>query len=569
MKTLDKYLIKQFIGPFIVTFFIAQFVFLMQFIWLYVDEMVGKGAGFGIVMEIIFYNSISIIPMSLPVAILISSVMVMGNLSERYELASLKSAGVSLIRVMRPLLYFCIGISILSFFFSNNVIPYSNLKFKSRLHDLRKAKPTLNLEENVFNEDFKGFIIHIGNKLDDNKTIEDVIIYDHKNYKNGKLSMITAKTGEMLTTDDDSYFIMNLKDGFLYQEGEEKRGTKDKTYPFIRTEFKEWQKVFDLSEFDIDPIDEDLIKKHYTFLSIRQLWNAVDSIDGRINRYHVRLDDYVKKSFHTLKDEVIQRQKKENAAKKAKLDSKKINQSPKKEKSVEPKKELKDQPKKENTTTKITPPKPKTKVPKKNRTVTPKENSKKKTEDKKNSQVKSGRVVNQVLEKDIDQYANFLETIPEYERNRLKDRAKVTARGILTQAQSMKRSINPKRESRVKHLFQLHSKLTMALICCVFLFIGAPMGAIVRKGGFGYPILIAIIFFVTYMVFNLMFERLAKGFVIPGDIAAWCTFFIFLPVGYILTKRAMEDKKVLDVDYYFTGIKDIFRRIFRRKKKIA
>ena len=216
--------------------------------------MVGKGAGFGIVLEIIFYNSISIVPMSLPVAILISSVMVMGNLAERYELASLKSAGVSLIRVMRPLLFFCIGVTILSFFFSNNIIPYSNLKFKSRLHDLRKAKPTLNLEENVFNEDFKGFIIHIGNKLEDNKTIEDVIIYDHKNYKNGQLSMITAKSGEMLTTDDDSYFIMNLKDGFLYQEGEEKRGTKEKTYPFIRTKFTEWQKVFDLSEFDIDPV---------------------------------------------------------------------------------------------------------------------------------------------------------------------------------------------------------------------------------------------------------------------------------------------------------------------------
>ena len=192
------------------------------------------------------------------------------------------------------------------------------------MHDLRKAKPTLNLEENVFNEDFKGFIIHIGNKLEDNRTIEDVIIYDHKNYKNGQLSMITAKSGEMLTTDDDGYFIMNLKDGFLYQEGDEKGMKKnEKTYPFIRTKFNEWQKVFDLSEFDINPIDEDLIRNHYTFLSLRQLWNAVDSIDGRIDRYHVRLDEYVKKTFHTLKDDVLEEQKKRNIANKAKLGVKK------------------------------------------------------------------------------------------------------------------------------------------------------------------------------------------------------------------------------------------------------
>ena len=558
-------------GPFIVTFFIAQFVFLMQFIWLYIDEMVGKGAGFGIVLEIIFYNSISIVPMSLPVAILISSVMVMGNLSERYELASLKSAGISLIRVMRPLMYFCFGVTILSFLFSNNVIPYSNLKFKSRLHDLRKAKPTLNLEENVFNEDFKGFVIHIGNKLEDNKTIEDVIIYDHKNYKNGQLSMITAKSGEMLTTDDDSYFIMNLKDGYLYQEGEEKKGTKDKTYPFIRTKFNEWQKVFDLSEFDIDPIDEDLIKNHYTFLSIRQLHNAVDSIDQRIDRYHNRLDEYVKKSFHTLKDEVLAKQRERSAANKAKNAPKKINQPPTTKKSDQ-----------KTTTAKkeVDPkPKPKSKIPKKQRTNPPKQKTatKQKTPTKaktntnkaakKKKETKKSRVVNQVLDKDIKSYKNFLETIPVYERTRLKDRAKVTARGILTQAESMQRSIHPKKESRAKHLFQLHSKITMALICTVFLFIGAPMGAIVRKGGFGYPILIAIIFFVTYMVFSLMFERFAKGFVIPGDIAAWCTLIIFLPIGYILTTRAMADKKVIDMGFYLDYVKDFFSKITKIFKK--
>ena len=235
-----------------------------------------------------------------------------------------------------------------------------------------------------------------------------------------------------------------------------------------------------------------------------------------------RQDEYVKKTFHTLKDDVLEEQKKRNIANKAKLGVKKKTVSSNGVKSKSSKK-------------KVNLPKPKPK-PKKNnkiqkkrpKTPKPKSKSKKKKKGKPESKyVKKDRIIAQILNKDIEEYESFLETIPGKERSRLKDRAKVTARGILTQAQSMKRSIQPKRESRVKHLFQMHSKLTIALICCVFLFIGAPMGAIVRKGGFGYPILIAIIFFVAYMVFNLMFERLAKGFVIPPEIAAWCTCLLY------------------------------------------
>ena len=609
MKTIDKYLIKQFIGPFITTFFIALFVLLMQFIWVYVDDMVGKGAGFGLVLEIIFYNSISLIPWALPIAILISSVMVMGNLGERYELASLKSAGVSLIRVMLPMLYFAIGVTFFSFFSSNNLVPIANLQFKSRLHDLRTQKPTLNLEEGVFNEDFKGFIIHIGKKERDDRTIRDVIIYDHQEYNKGKFSMITAESGEMYMTTDNTYFVMNLKNGYHYQEGEKaKKGEKEK-YTFTRTKFDEWKKVFDTGEFNIDMTDTERFKNHYTMLSVRQLWNAIDSIDNRIGSYNDRLDEYVQKAFHPLKKEYLEKRKKINAEKlkaqkqktKEKIESRKLERAKEKKNakkdSVISKLELEDaepiNTKQNKTTPKTTkskkpPLKPK-KLKKKNikkgtKLISKKERdkankkrreeaAKKREEKKKADALKKENALSSVLKQEINkplkEFDTFYNTFPDAERSRfnLKERAKTTARGILNQAEAIQRSINPKNESRVKHVFVLYSKFTFAIVCCVFLFIGAPMGAIVRKGGFGYPLLIAILFFMMFIILNILFQKLAESFVLPAEIAVWCPLLVLIPVSYILTTRALKDKKILNFDKYTTKIFQAFNFLQSRFQK--
>lgn len=559
----------------------------MQFIWVYVDDMVGKGAGFGLVLEIIFYNSISLIPWALPIAILISSVMLMGNLGERYELASLKSAGVSLIRVMMPMLYFAIGVTFFSFFSSNNLVPIANLKFKSRLHDIRTQKPTLNLEEGVFNEDFKGFIIHIGKKENDDRTIRDVIIYDHQDYNRGKFSMITAESGEMYMTSDNVYFVMNLKNGYHYQEGDKaKKGEKEK-YTFTRTKFDEWKKVFDTGEFNIDLTEEERFKNHYTMLSVRQLWNAIDSIDNRIGSYNTRLDEYVQKAFHPLKKEFLAKRKIENAKRlkaqkqkaKEKVESRRIERKKKtKRDSVASKLDLKEAKPINAKNKKATQekPKPKNKSPKpKNnnkkkinkpqkakakktgkKTIKDKkaEAARKKKERKKAEILKKEKALAQILKQEIDQplkeFETFYNTFPEAEQKRfsLKERAKTTARGILNQAEAIQRSIHPKNESRVKHVFVLYSKFSFALVCCVFLFIGAPMGAIVRKGGFGYPLLIAILFFMKFIVLNILFQKLAESFVLPAEIAVWCPLLILIPVSYILTTRALKDKKILNFD---------------------
>ena len=573
----------------------------MQFIWVYVDDMVGKGAGFGLVLEIILYNSISLIPWALPIAILISSVMVMGNLGERYELASLKSAGVSLIRVILPLLYFAIGITIFSFICSNNLVPIANLKFKSRLHDIRTQKPTLNLEEGVFNEDFKGFIIHIGKKEDDNKSIKDVIIYDHQSYNLGKYSMITAKEGEMYMADENNYFVMNLRNGYHYQEGDKAKPGEDEKHSFMRTKFEEWTKVFDTKEFDIDMTEEERFKNHYTMLSVRQLGNAIDSIDNRMDSYRTRLDELIQNNFFPLKEDLrlrkkaimaekeeerkkraeAKRKEKKEKIKKRKQEEKDSNQPPKnrtvskktkaeidKSKKVSADKARKEREKliKKDTKKKKSK-KPKKKKPKKKTTTKRKTTSSDKKKTKPAKRVPMKPILDQVIDKKLTEYATFFHLFPVAERSRfnIKERAKTTAKQTLNHAQANQRSIGPKEESKVKHIFALYSKYTFALVCCVFLFIGAPMGAIVRKGGFGYPLLIAIMFFMFFIILNILFQKLAESFVLPARFAVWCPLLVLIPISILLTKRALEDKKVIDLGKYT----DYFRWMLRILKGFA
>ena len=177
LKQIDRLLLQSFVGPLLVAFVISLFVFLMQYLWVYIDEIIGKGAGLLLIAELIGYLSVSMMPLALPVAVLIAAVMTMGNLAEHYELSSMKSAGIPLMRVMLPLMIVGLGISAFSFVCSNYLIPVANLKARTRLYDIRKQKPSLSLEEGTFNDDFQGFSIRIGEKAEDNETLRDVMLF--------------------------------------------------------------------------------------------------------------------------------------------------------------------------------------------------------------------------------------------------------------------------------------------------------------------------------------------------------------------------------------------------------
>ena len=246
MKQIDRLVLKSFIGPFLATFFIALFVLTLQVLWVYIDELIGRGLGIWTLSEMIFYLAISLIPQALPIAVLISSVMVYGNLAENYELTAFKSAGVNLFRTMMPGLLFVFGISIFSFFSSNNFIPLAQLRFYARMHDIRRKKATLSLEAQTFNDDFKGYSIYIGEKKPDGKTISDILIYDQNN--RSKYSMIAAEKGKMYSINHGQYFVLKLYNGNRY---EELGNYNSKERQYARTSFKEYTKIFDLSEFAI------------------------------------------------------------------------------------------------------------------------------------------------------------------------------------------------------------------------------------------------------------------------------------------------------------------------------
>jgi len=281
MKKLDKLVVKSFIGPFILTFCIAQFVLVMQFLWKYVDDLVGKGLSTGILLELLLYASARLVPLALPLAVLLASIMTYGDLGEHYELTAVRSAGVSLIRFMRALIITVIGISIFAFFFSNNLLPMANLKFGALLYDIRHQKPTVALKPGIFYSGIDGFYIKVGSKDDETNTLYDITVYDHTSGK-GNDHVITAQKGTMTQDEEALALTLKLEEGKQYREIEPKEqpgeGEQKTNYEMIATTFKSWEKRFDMSKFKLQRSDENFFKDLKQMLTLDQLYGEVDTI---------------------------------------------------------------------------------------------------------------------------------------------------------------------------------------------------------------------------------------------------------------------------------------------------
>ncbi len=218
IKKLDILLIRSFAGPFLAWFFLTLFVLVMQFFWLYMDELLGKGLAISLILELLLYMSTTLVPLALPLAVLLSTIMTFGNMGENFELVAIKSSGISLNRFMRPLLVTIVALSFGAFLFNNHVIPVANLKALSMLYDLRNSKPTLNIRAGQFNNDIPNFSIRVGSKDKDGKTIRNITIYDHLNsYGNDKV--VVAEKGQMLPSRDGRLLVFRLFNGWRYEEG--------------------------------------------------------------------------------------------------------------------------------------------------------------------------------------------------------------------------------------------------------------------------------------------------------------------------------------------------------------
>ncbi len=277
MKKLDWLVVKSFIGPFILTFCIAQFVLVMQFLWKYIDDLVGKGLDPWVLMELLLYASARLVPLALPLAVLLSSIMTYGSFGEHYELTAVKSAGVSLYRFMRPLIITVIGISIFAFFFSNNIMPKTNLKFGALLYDIRHQKPTVALKPGIFYSGISGFFIKCESKDDETNTLYNITVYDHTSGK-GNDHVITATKGTMLQDEDALALSLKLENGKQYREIDPKDGTEN-TYQMVSTSFSSWEKRFDLSAFKLNRTDENFFKDLKQMLNLEQLYGEIDTIE--------------------------------------------------------------------------------------------------------------------------------------------------------------------------------------------------------------------------------------------------------------------------------------------------
>jgi lipopolysaccharide export system permease protein len=473
IKKLDLLLIRSFIGPFIVTFFVSLFVLVMQFFWLYMDEMIGKGVGVLLLVELLVYMSAALIPLALPLSVLLSSIMTFGNLGENFELVAIKSSGISLLRFMQPLVIFVFFISCLAFVFANNVIPVANLKALSLLYDVRNKKPTLSIRPEQFNNDIQGYSIRVGSKSDDGKTIHDVVIYDHTDMV-GNNKVVMAREGQMLASDDKQSLIFRLKDGWQYHEGYE---NGNHNYTQVRMHFDEWDKVFDLSGMKFTRSNEDLFRNANQMMNVAQLAESIDSLKRQKSRSAATIGSYLA-PYVTL-------------------------QSGNKEREI----------------------------------VT--------------GGLKTGKYV-------ARKYDNsFVELVPAGERTALAQSLANNVRNLKSLIDVMALDNKIQTENYMKYEIELHRKFTLSFACLLLFLIGAPLGAIIRKGGLGMPMVVAVVFFVIFHILNISGEKLAKSEAVAPWLGMWMASFILMPLAIWLVFSVRRDSRLFAKEWYLMMLRTL------------
>ncbi len=456
IKKLDKLILKSFIGPFIVTFFIALFVLIMQTLWKYIDDLVGKGLDFFTIITFVWYASATLLTLAMPIAILISSIMTFGNLGESFELVAIKSAGISLLRFMRPLMWFTVVLCIITFLFANYLIPYSQLKFVTLYRDILVKKPALDLKQGVFYTGIEKYAIKVGKKEPDGNKIEKVLIYDQTNPLQD--NSIVARSGKMEVTPDNNYLAFNLKEG---NRDQEKGNFGDSSTEFIRLEFKTFKKLFDLSAFQQSKGDESAFKNNYRMLSAKQLNKYIDSLTKLNDSTNLAQYKSLKNSIPYLSDTISSHK-------------------------------------------------------------------------------------NLVAEK----YNAKDSLFPDSAVAILADRGISKANELKNLLTFSNSDIATKKEALTDHKIEWQRKFSFSLACMVLFFIGAPLGSIIRKGGMGMPLVVAIIFFLIFHLLNMFGEKFVKNDTFSPFVGMWLAVIVLTPVGVFLTYKAMNDSQLFNKEFY-------------------
>jgi lipopolysaccharide export system permease protein len=518
IKKLHILILRSFIGPFIATFFVSLFLFLLQFLWKYIGDLIGKGLEWYVILEFIGYSAIHLIPMALPLAVLLSSIMTFGSLGENYELVSIKSAGISLIRIFIPMYIAILAIAGFAFYASNILIPKANLSWGALLYDVSNKRPALSIKEGVFFKDIDGYAIKIGKKLDDNKTIQNILIYV-KGSSRGNNNIILAKSGTMEMTPDEKYLVLTLRDGIKYQEMTD-NPTYYKSFQHNVMQFKTQDIAIDLSDLQFKRTQKDLFKEDYRMMNVNELEIKIDSLKRLILERQKLTYQFLLPYFHFTID----------TSKKYNFDSAKL--------------------KKKFYTT----------------LGNFRELSNSMNETYQASEVKTSGVRIQLKDSTIEtpvttSTAQKIDlAVPSKKKDyrpEILESSRQFARNISSVVETNHKDILMQHENQLKYEVEWHKKYTLAISCILLFFIGAPMGAIIRKGGFGWPMVVSVILFIFYFSINLIGEKLARGEVLPAYISVWLSTLILLPFAIVLTYKANADAKLFEKGMNWNWLKKL------------
>jgi lipopolysaccharide export system permease protein len=481
LKRLHLLILKSFFGPFLLTFFIVIFVLVMQFLFKYINDLIGKGLEFKIVAEFMLYLSTSMVPLALPLALLMAALMTFGNLGEFNELTALKSSGVSLQRIMAPLLIITILLSIGAFFFSNYVLPVANLKMRSLLYDIQRQRPEFQIIEGVFYNGIEGYSIRIGDKNHKTGMLYDLRIYDHTQ-KHGNNNITYSDSGTMKLTEDERYLVITLYNGQSYDElAPEEQNRRNFTYPLRRDKFQEQIMTIEMKGFELNRTDESLFRGNYNMMSLAQLRHVEDSILTDVDEISKGLINTLNKSTYRN----FQR-----------ATSNKPNPNP-------------------------------------GDTLEP-----------------------SILVLNGD---SLFSTMKNSHKLRITNQAITQARSSLNYVTTSSVNSDSKIRRLRRYQIEIQRKFTLSFACFIFFFIGAPLGAIIRKGGLGMPTVISVLFFLAYYVISLSGEKFVRESMVSPFQGMWISAVVLLPIGIFLTYKAATDAAIMNMETY----SNFFRKITR------
>lgn len=494
MKRLNWYIIKTFLGPFFMTFFIVVFILLMQFLWKYVDDLVGKGLEIKVLAEMLFYASFGVLPLAFPLAMLLASIMAFGSLGENYELVAMKSSGISLTSIMKPLFFIAILVTVTAFYFSNNILPNTNLRFTTLLWSVKEQRPELVLQEGVFTNEMDGYSIRVGSKDKKSNMLKDLLIYDHTGNKTNE-SVTVADSGYLRITEDRKFMVLNLYNGVNYSEenpaGSARRSNQ--TYPYRRDKFDEQTIRVKVRNFDFNRRDESIFRNTYRMLNIKELKFMEDSLG---TDYYKRLKNFFME----------------------------ININP---------------------------------------LIT--------------QRVYNLMTVEDSLKRDVDAERDSTFNFNEYfskQNNWIK--AEI-AQAALENARNNVQVISMHDDqlyNRKKYLnrysMEKHRKYTLSIAVLIFFFIGAPLGAIIRKGGLGMPVVVSILLFIAYYVISMTGEKSAREDVWDMFAGMWFSTFMFFPIGIWLSYKAATDAALMNAETYTKlfgklGLEKLFEKLIKKR----